>query len=297
MAPVWFITAASSGFGHGMALSALERGHTVIATARKTSRIQDLADRGAHTLALDVTWPLADQQRIASDIIARHGRVDYLINAAGYILEGSVEECSPAEVQDVFNTNVFGIMNTIKAFLPHLRAQDAVTRPDGRELRATVVAFGSLGSWEGGAGYSAYAMTKFSTSALMESLHRELEPFRIAAVTIEPGYFRTGFLNPGARVVSAERMAVYDDESTPTGKTRAALPAVDGNQPGDVVRGSKVAVDMLTGTGVAEGRKPVGDRIVLGSDCEQVIRGKCGRTLRLLDEWQDVIRSTDYPKE
>jgi len=296
MAPVWFITAASSGFGHEMALRALERGHTVITTARKTSRIQDLADRGAHTLAFDVTWPLADQQRIASDVIARYERVDYLINAAGYILEGSVEECSPAEVLDLFNTNVFGAMNTIKAFLPHLRAQELVTRSDGKELRSTIVAFGSLGSWEGGAGYSAYAMTKFCTSALMESLYEELEPFRISAVTIEPGYFRTGFLKPGARVVSAERIGAYEDESTPTGKTRAALPKVDGNQPGDVVRGSKVAVDLLTVTGVAEGRKPVCDRIVLGSDCEQVIRRKCGRTLSLLEDWQDVIRSTDYPK-
>lgn len=287
--PVWFITAASSGFGHEIAVEALKRGHTVVATARNPSRIQDLADAGAHTLAFDVTAPLADIESVAKDVFAKHGRVDYLINAAGFILDGAVEEVSPKELFDSFNTNVFGAIATIKAFLPRIRAQTLGTNGS----RATIATFGSLGSWNGGAGFSVYAMTKACASSLAESLSEELAPFDIRATTIEPGYFRTGFLNPGARVNTQERIDAYSDEKTPTGQTRKALPLVDGNQPGDVKKGCKVIVDVFTGTGVAQGMGfPV--RTVLGSDCEQVIRKKLADTSKLLGEWQEIARSTDY---
>lgn len=290
MAPVWFITAASSGFGHEMTLAALALGHTVIATARNPSRIEDLRAAGAETLAFDVTAPQEAQDAVARDVFARHGRVDYLINAAGYILDGAVEELTEKEIFDHFNTNVFGLMRTIKAFLPGMRGQE-VDATTGN--RGTVVAFGSLGSWEGGATYSAYAMTKWSCSALMESLAAELSPFKIRSTVIEPGYFRTGFLNPGAKISSQVRLPAYEDASTPTGQIRAALKTIDSNQPGDVVKGSKVAVEILTGTGVAEGKSlPV--RIVLGPDCEQTIKNKINNTLSILDEWQDAIRSTNH---
>ncbi|WZH42005.1 Ketoreductase [Fusarium acuminatum] len=289
--PVWFITAASGGFGHEIALLALNLGHTVIATARSTSRIQDLADAGAHTLAFDVTSPLSDLEAIAKDVYAKHGRVDYLINTAGYILDGAVEEVSQQELYDSFNTNVFGIFNTIKAFLPGMREQSI--GENGK--RGTVVTFGSIGSWRGGATYSVYSMVKTCVSSLAESLREEVEPFNIVATVVEPGYFRTGFLNAGSKVVSKNRMAVYDDESTPTGKTRRMLDVTDNNQPGDVKKGSKVIVEILTGTGVGKGRNvPV--RIMLGSDADAYIRKKCEETLGLLDEWKEVVVSTDLEK-
>ncbi|KAL6907119.1 hypothetical protein GGI43DRAFT_252970 [Trichoderma evansii] len=288
--PVWFITAASSGFGQAIALSALRRGHTVIATARSTSRIQDLAAAGAHTLAFDVTSPLSTIEGVAKDVFAKHGRVDYLINAAGFILDAAIEEATPEEVYASFNTNVFGAMNTIRAFLPHMRAQPLADNG----VRGVVATFGSLGSWKGLAGGGVYAMTKWACSALAESLAPELEPFKIKATVIEPGYFRTGFLNPGALVSSKVRIDAYDDENTPSGKTRRALKATDGNQLGDVKKGAEVVVDMLSGTGVASGREfPV--RVVLGSDAENAIRGKFESTNKILEEWQDVLRSTDHP--
>lgn len=286
--PVWFITAASSGFGQAIALSALRRGHTVIATARSTSRIQHLAAAGAHTLAFDVTSPPSAIAGVAKQVFAEHGRVDYLVNAAGFILEASIEEASPEEVFDSFNTNVFGAVNTIRAFLPHMRAQPLADNG----VRGVVATFGSLGSWRGVAGAGVYAMTKWCCSALAESLALELEPFKIKATVVEPGYFRTGFLNPSARVSSKARVDAYEDENTPTGKARRALAATDGNQLGDVNKGAEVVVDMLSGTGVASGKElPV--RVLLGSDTEQVIRDKIARTNKILDEWSEVVRSTD----
>lgn len=144
----------------------------------------------------------------------KHGRVDYLVIAAGFILEGAVEEVSREEVYDSFNTNVFGTVSTIAAFLPCMRAQPVA--PDG--VRSTIVTFGSLASWRGGAGFSIYAMTKACASSLAESLRDELAPFRIRATTVEPGYFRTSFLNAGVMVNAQKRIEVYDDEATPTGK-------------------------------------------------------------------------------
>ncbi|RFU72607.1 hypothetical protein TARUN_9654 [Trichoderma arundinaceum] len=290
--PVWFITAASSGFGQAIALAALRRGHKVIATARSTSRIQDLAAAGAHTLAFDVTSPLSTIESVAKEVFEKYGRVDYLINAAGFILEGSVEEVSPEEVYASFNTNVFGAMNTIRAFLPHMRAQPLADNG----VRGVVATFGSLGSWRGLASGSVYVMTKWCCSALAESLAPELEPFNIKATVIEPGYFRTGFLNPGARVSSKARIDVYEDENTPAGKTRRALAATDGNQLGDVEKGAEVIIDVLSGTGVASGRElPV--RVVLGSDTEHVIKDKFESTNKILEEWKDVLRSTDRPSQ
>ncbi|EGR52611.1 uncharacterized protein TRIREDRAFT_2200 [Trichoderma reesei QM6a] len=300
MPPVWFITAASSGFGHAIALSALRRGHTVVATARNPSRIADLAAAGAHTLPYDVTAPLPVARDLAEQVFAQHGRVDYLINAAGYILEGSIEEASPEEVLASFDTNVFGAMRTIQAFLPHMRAQPVAGENEGRGegggVRGVVATFGSLGSWRGSPSAGVYAMTKWACSALAETLALELEPFRIKATVIEPGYFRTGFLNPGTRVSTRARLEAYEDEGTPTGRARRGLVATDGRQLGDVNKGAEVVVDVLTGTGVAKGRDlPV--RVVLGSDAEGVVRNKMAETGRILDEWREVIRSTDSPLE
>ncbi|KJZ75458.1 hypothetical protein HIM_05154 [Hirsutella minnesotensis 3608] len=287
--PVWFVTAASSGFGREISLEALRRGHTVVATARTPDRIQDLVDAGAHALAFDVTSPIQKIESTARQVFEKHGRVDYLVNAAGFIIEGALEETTPEEVYDCFNTNVFGMMNTIQAFLPHIRSQ--AIGPRG--IRATVVTFGSLGSWEGGASYSTYAMTKVCASSLAESLREELTPFKIRCTAIEPGYFRTGFLNPGRKVTAKARIDAYEDINTPSGQARKGLDATDGNQLGDVKKGCKIIVDVLTETGVGANKElPV--RIVLGSDCEQTIRNKCTSTIKLLDEWKGVAQSSDH---
>nr|BDX35618.1 short-chain dehydrogenase/reductase StrR [Stachybotrys sp.] len=288
---VWFITAASSGFGREIALQALDRGHTVIATARNPAKIQDLADAGAHTIAFDVTSPLPTIERVAKDVIDQYGRVDYLVNTAGFITDAAVEEISPEEVYNAFNTNVFGTVNTIHAFLPYMRKQS--THPSG--TRGTVVTFGSIGSWEGGPSYAVYSMAKGCMSLLAESLKPELSPFNIVATVVEPGYFRTNFLNADAKVTSKVRLQEYEDENTPSGAVRKRLAAVSNNQPGDVKKGCNVLVDILTRSGVAEGRDvPV--RICLGSDADAFIRGKVDKTTALLDDWKDVFTSTDYPK-
>ncbi|KAF2732092.1 NAD(P)-binding protein [Polyplosphaeria fusca] len=271
-APVWFITAASSGFGKYMAFEALKRGHIVVASARSTSRIQDLKEAGADVVTLDVTSPLPDLQKIAKQVHEKYGRLTHLVNAAGYILIGAVEETSPQEDFETFNTNVFGMLNVSKAFLPYLRATSG---------EKTLTNFGSIGSWTGGEGFGLYSGTKWACSGISEAMRRELAPFNIQVTVVEPGYFRTGFLNAGAQVSSKTRLQAYDESAV--GTMRKLLEVTDNKQRGDIVKGCKILIDILTHSGVAEG-KDIPERVALGSDSPPTIRDKMARTETLLKE-------------
>jgi len=122
-------------------------------------------------------------------------------------------------------------------------------------------------------------------------MHAELAPLGIAVTIIEPGYFRTGFLNPNAMVKSEKRIKEYSE--TGSADLHAMLEKVNNNQPGDVVKGSKVIIDMLTKSGVAEG-KNVPIRIALGSDSPPCIRNKMEDTTKLLNEWDSITTKTDH---
>lgn len=279
MAPlVYLVSAASSGFGKGIALEALKRGHKVIATARDSKKISDLKEKGAVTLDLDVTQPLSELHTIIAEAHKVHGKFDILINAAGFILEGALEEASPEETLQSFNVNVFGVLNLTRAVLPYMRAQQS----------GTIAHFGSIGSWRGVPGASIYGGVKWAIAGLTESLRAEVEPFGIDVISIEPGYFRTGFLNPGARQFTENRIQDYDD--TLVGQVRKALEEKDNTQLGNIELGCKVIADVLE---KRDGRA-IPPRLALGSDAYSVIRAKCEETIQLLDDWKEVTVSTDH---
>lgn len=294
--PVWFITACSSGFGEAIAHEALRRGHRVIATARHASRLSGLAAAGATVMSVDVT---ADDATLAAALQAAsevYGRLTHVVNAAGYVLEGAVEECSHEEVRASYDTNVLGAANITRAAAPYLRSAAAAA---GASSPVVVAHFGSLASWEAGPAVAHYCSAKAAVTMLTEGLAEEMRPFGVSAVLIEPGYFRTGFLNTGAagdagsvhRVRSARTMAAY--EGTAVGERRRALDAVDNHQAGDVAKAARVIVDVFTRSGVAEGRDIPG-RLVLGSDTVALVRRKAAEILKQLDEWEAVAKSTDY---
>ncbi|TLS23012.1 uncharacterized protein PpBr36_05631 [Pyricularia pennisetigena] len=288
--PTWLITGASSGFGEAIAKEALSRGHNVIATARSADSLKHLAELGAKTMALDVT---ASDAELASKV-AEMGTVTHVCNAAGYLLEAAVEEATAAESDAIFRTNVLGAVNITKAVMPRLRevAGGAVAG-----VQPVIAHFGSLGSWIGGAACAHYCSTKWAVSGLTEAIREEVAEFGVAACVIEPGYFRTEILNTtggkNRRVQASEPKSDVYGENTAVGKYKTALELYNNKQPGDVVKGAKVTVDVLTGTGVAEG-KEIPPRLVLGSDAVDVIRKKCQDTLKLLEEWEDTAKSTDY---
>ncbi|KAI1096752.1 NAD(P)-binding protein [Rostrohypoxylon terebratum] len=281
---VWFIVGASNGFGRAIGFEALKRGDKVVATSRNPVKMADLKEAGAMVFALDVTADDTTIQAALQKAIDAYGKITHCINAAGYILEASVEEASPKEIFDLFNTNVLGVMNVTRNVLHHMRPR-----------REGVIAnFGSLGSWRGGPAAGYYASAKFAVTGFTESLYEEVKDFDISAVIIEPGYFRTGFLNTGGgnRLVAANPLT-KEYEGTAVAATKAMLNGADNNQPGDVVKGAKVIVDVLTRSGAAQG-KEIPMRIVLGGDAVAVIKNKIARTEANLKEWEDLILSTDH---
>jgi NAD(P)-dependent dehydrogenase (short-subunit alcohol dehydrogenase family) len=146
-------------------------------------------------------------------------------------------------------------------------------------------------SWQGVAGGALYCGTKWAVSGISESMRAELAPLGISVTVVEPGYFRTRVMNPGVQVDSQKSLKCYRE--TAVGEMKELLERVDGHQPGDVDKGGKVIVDVLTMQGAAEG-KEVPIRIVLGSDAPGVIGGKCRSTLGLLEEWDDIVTKTDH---
>ncbi|GJJ15055.1 hypothetical protein Clacol_009330 [Clathrus columnatus] len=280
---VWLITGTSTGIGRELALEGLNRGEKVIATARNVSKIDDLKQAGADILRLDVTESLENLHGTIKQAVEIHGRIDVLVNNAGYIEVGALEESTPEESFQQFNTNIFGALNVTRAVLPYMRAQKS----------GTIVWFGSIGGWRGSPNCGLYIATKFATRGLAESLQLEVGHLGLRNLCFEPGYFRTSFLADGHRQPYNPRISDYNEI---TQRAHNALEAYNGKQPGDPKKLASVVLDVVRKEGVAEGRDiPVS--LPLGSDCFEGVRSTLEKTTKVLNEWEDVIKGTDFPKD
>lgn len=189
---VAIITGASSGIGSAAALSLLSQGFTVYGAARRIDRLEALASQGVKPLALDVTDAKSMQDGIAN-VLASSGRIDVLVNNAGYGSYGAIEDVSQEEAKRQFDVNVFGAMELTKLVLPQMRKQGS-----GRIINISSVggrAVGPFGGW--------YHGTKFALEALSDSLRMELKPFGIDVVVVEPGGIKSEFLDIAASGLQA----------------------------------------------------------------------------------------------
>ncbi len=272
---VWLITGCSSGFGRILAEKALARGDQVAVTARDPQSIDDFSERypkTAQILPLDVTR----EGQAATAVAAceeRFGRLDVLVNNAGFGFVGAIEEGEPAEYRPLFETNLFGMIETTRAALPALR----------RTGGGRIVNFSSVGGITGHAGYGLYNASKFAAEGLSEALAEEVAPFGISVVIVEPGVFRTDFLGRSIHT-AANRIAAYD---TTSGRTRDASKAHDGQQPGDPERGMSVLLEAIDADA-----PPL--RLALGRDCYARIHGKLDRLTAELNAWEAKATSTDF---
>jgi NAD(P)-dependent dehydrogenase (short-subunit alcohol dehydrogenase family) len=193
----WIITGASRGFGLEISKAVLASGDNVVATVR--SNPEELAaklDRNPklHVVILDINDE-AQAIKVAAETVEKFGSIDVLANNAGFGLLGGVEEISDQEARRVYETNVFGLLKVTRAVLPHMR----------RQRSGHVINFSSVGGLTGSAGWGIYCSTKFAVEGITEALAKELAPLGIFATTIEPGYFRTNFLD-GASLLRAEKV-------------------------------------------------------------------------------------------
>ncbi|MBV7537456.1 SDR family NAD(P)-dependent oxidoreductase [Duganella sp. sic0402] len=272
---VWFITGASRGFGLLTAQKALARGDLVAATARDPETVIAALGEHPNLLALRLDVKLEAQAiTAAQQAVARFGRIDVLVNNAGYGLLGAVEESSADEVRAVYETNVFGLLNVTRAVLPAMRRQGS----------GHVINISSIGGYSGYAGWGVYGSTKFAVEGLSEALAMELAPLNIQVTVVEPGFFRTDFLDTTSLVTTRDRIDAY---AATVGKMRDFAADANHAQPGDPL---KLADALLK---LADSDQPP-VRLQLGSDTVQRVRAKNQFVEKELAEWLDVALSTDH---
>jgi NAD(P)-dependent dehydrogenase (short-subunit alcohol dehydrogenase family) len=272
---VWFITGASRGFGALITEQALAAGDAVVATARDAASVTQRFSDNPNLLAvsLDVTQE-AQAHAAAEAAVKRFGRIDVLVNNAGFGLLGAVEEASAEEVQRVFATNVFGLLAVTRAVLPHMR----------RQRSGHVINMSSIGGYAASAGWGVYCATKFAVEGVTEALAIELKPLGVHATVVEPGFFRTDFLD--ARSLSVSPHAITDYQET-SGAMRDFAVRANHTQPGDPAKLAKAMLAL-----VAAEEPPV--RMPFGSDTVARIESKNASVAAELAQWRDLSVSTDF---
>jgi NAD(P)-dependent dehydrogenase (short-subunit alcohol dehydrogenase family) len=272
---VWFITGASRGLGAAIVREALSRGHQVVATARNADDVRKAfpdADDALLAIAADVT----DEQQLidaATAAVAHFGCIDVLVNNAGRGLLSAIEEASDAAARAVFDVNVFGVLNTLRAVLPTLRAQRS-----GRVLN-----IGSVGGFTTAPGWGLYSATKFALEGISEALSRELAPLGVSVTIVEPGGFRTDFLDDSSLHTEP---AGIDDYRQTAGATRDHVATANHAQQGDPLKLAAVLVDLTESDD-----PPL--RIQLGSDSVARVEAKLDFMRAELNRLRPIAISTD----
>ena len=275
MSKVWFITGATRGLGLDIARAALAAGDRVVATGRQQSALDSaFAGQGENILTAIVDVTREDQIGAAvAAAIERFGRIDVLVNNAGYGNLGLFEETTDADARAQYDTNVFGLYNVTRAVLPVMRAQRG-----GRIFNVS-----SVGGMVGGEAGTLYCAAKFVVEGFSESLAGEVAPFGIHVTIVEPGFFRTDFLD--AQSVRFGSLRV-DDYAEMAAGLEAFWSQRNHDQAGDPAKLGAVLVQLA-----GEPRPPL--RFAAGSDAVAMIADKIGRLQAELDAWRHLSITTD----
>ena len=270
---VWFITGTSQGFGRELVRAASR--DSVIATSRHPQAVAAPFSKAADRL-LALPMDLRDPAQIASVVergIARFGRIDVLVNNAGYGVTGAVEEASEKEITAVYDTNVFGLLRVTRAILPHMRKQRT----------GHIVNLSSIGGLTGLPGWGIYNSTKFAVEGLSEALAAELAPLGIGVTLVEPGPFRTDFLG-GSLVKAANTLPDYEATA---GKTRAGTVERNGKQQGDPALAADAIVQAVTSP-----EPPL--HLLLGRWAYDRFNQKLDALRHEMEAWREIGLGTDF---
>jgi NAD(P)-dependent dehydrogenase (short-subunit alcohol dehydrogenase family) len=276
-ARTWFITGASTGFGRLLAEELLKRGERVAATARDVTKVQDLETKypdTARAFTLDVTNP-AQIEIAARQAIATFGNIDVLVNNAGYGLSGAIEEVSEDEFEPMFQTNIYGLIRTTRAFLPQFRQQRS----------GHIFNFSSIAGLVGGAGWGFYNTTKFAVEGFSEALAAEMKPLGVHVTVIEPGPFRTDFLGRSGKLAQRE----LPEYTQTAGKARDYLKSQSGKQPGDPQKAIEAVI------AVADSPQPP-VHLILGNNALNRFRDKLSTLQKEIAAWEPVTTGADFPE-
>ena len=273
---VILVTGASKGFGLEIAKIALAAGDKVIATVRsKADQLAASLNNNPNLLVvtMDVTSEAQVKAAVAEGLL-RFGKIDVVINNAGYGIVTAIEEATDAEVKAQYDTNVFGLLNVLRAALPHLRAQRS----------GHIINVSSLFGFDAIPGWALYGSTKFAVEGISKGLAVELAPLNIKVTVVEPGLFSTEFLS--AESYSASKNIIADYETT-VGPMRVGADQLHGNQPGDPKKLAQVVVD------IAHNENPP-LHLPIGKDAVGMYKANAEKTSKEIDQWIEVSTSTDH---
>lgn len=274
----WLITGCSTGIGREIARAALEAGHSVAVTARNVDAVADFVEQfGDRALALPLDVTDRDQITAAVGSVEKaFGGIDVLVNNAGYGYMAAVEEGEDAEVRKLFDTNYFGVVDTLKAVLPGMRARHS----------GHVINISSMTGLVANPPNAYYSSTKFALEALTEALAKEVGPLGIKVTAIEPGAFRTDWAARSMQE-SSTPIGDYDDN---VGARKTLIKQFADHLPGDP---RKVAEAVLMVAGLDE--PPL--RLLLGRDVLAAVREKIADLTASINHWESVTKNVNFPKE
>lgn len=271
---VWLVTGASRGIGAQIANAVLQQaGNCLVATARRKENLADLPPSGnLLSVSLDVTDEEQSQSAV-DGALKQFGRIDVLVNNAGYGLLGAIEETSNQEAKAIYGTNVFGLLNVTRAVLPVMRQQRS----------GHIINMSSLGGYQASAGWGVYGSTKFAVEGITEALHAELRPLGIRATVVEPGFFRTDFMDGSSLVKTGIEIEDYRDT---VGKTRTFAEDHNHQQPGDPAKLASALLEL-----VALPDPPL--RLQLGMDAVRRVEQKNAFVQAESQRWLSLSTTTD----
>lgn len=272
MNKVWLVTGANSGFGRAITEAAVAAGDVVVAAARRIGTLEDLV--AAHPdqvepLALDVT-DLGAIDTAVADVLARHGRIDVLVNNAGRTHVGAFEETGDAELRALFEVHVFGPAALVRAVLPSMRERG----------QGAIVQMSSMGGQMSFAGFSAYSGTKFALEGMTEALAAEVNPLGVRTLIVEPGAFRTSLM---ANLTQSRVISGYEATA---GATRE-MATGGGEQPGDPAKAAALILAALDAD-----TTPL--RLPLGEDGVDAVLGHLDQVRADIAAWEKRSRATAF---
>ncbi|KAL2016715.1 hypothetical protein VTK56DRAFT_3144 [Thermocarpiscus australiensis] len=289
MAPrsrVWLITGCSSGFGLELAKIAATHGDCVLAASRNPDKAKDLAgQKNIKPVRLDHNEELPKLKEAIRDLISIYGTIDVVVNNAAYVQTGTIEEASPDDTLRQFQANLFGPLNLYRAVLPHLRSKG----------HGTLVTIGSMAGWYPMNSCNLYNASKAALRWATLGLAEEVKGFGIQHVLVEPGFFRTALLKPDANIAGTPPSARFREYDQINAVADENFKKFNGKQLGNPVKGAEIIYDVVTSTGVAEGKR-LPKFLPLGSDASTEISKSVNKTLETIDEWRSISALSDFPE-
>lgn len=276
---VWFVTGASKGLGLTLVKKLLSKGYNVAATSRN---LDDLSKAvGASENFLPISVNLMNEESVESAVsqtISKFGKLDVVVNNAGYGMLGALEELSDKEARENFDVNVFGSLNVIRKSLPQMRKQQS----------GHIFNISSIGGFSGNfPGFGIYCATKFAVAGFTESLAAEVKSLGIKATVIEPGYFRTEFLTSGSLAVPANPIDAYKEVRD---SQAAHQNDINNQQPGDPAKAADVII-------AAADSDSAPLHLFLGPDAYHVANVKIADVQKDMEDWKALATATNFDEE